>query len=222
MDRLALISGQNTGVVGRITMPSFFPPLGYIRESLLKGIVLEQIKYMTSYVAMETVDFADEWTQVQRKQQEKELRQAQKRLAQAEKRNDEIDDLLMRTYEDYAKGVLTLERYQKMSAKYEQEQTALKEEIATLVKIVRRKEETTDNFDRFMDLLRKYVGAGIEELTPTMVNEFVKKIIVHEADNSSGKRVQRVEITFNFIGDLDFPAVNQPITVTKGFNEKIA
>ena len=53
----------------------------YIRESVLKSIVLEQIRYMTSYVAMETVDFADEWTQSQRKQQEKELRQAQKRLA---------------------------------------------------------------------------------------------------------------------------------------------
>ena len=194
----------------------------YIREKVLKSIVLEQIRYMTSNVAMETVDFADEWTQVQRKQQEKELRQAQKRLAQAEKRNDEIDDLLIRTYEDYAKGVLTLERYQKMSAKYEQEQAALKEEIATLVKNVRREEETTDNFDRFMNLLRRYVGAGIEELTPTMVNEFVKKIIVHEADNSTGKRVQRVEIIFNFIGDLDLPAVNQSITVTKGFNEKIA
>ena len=194
----------------------------YIRESVLKSIVLEQIRYMTSYVAMETVDFADEWMKSRRKQQEKELHQAQKRLAQAEKRNDEIDDLLMRTYEDYAKGVLTLERYQKMSAKYEQEQAALKEEIATLVKNVRREEETTDNFDRFMDLLRKYVGAGIEELTPTMVNEFVKKIIVHEADNSTGKRVQQVEIIFNFIGDLDLPTVNQPITVTKGFNEKIA
>ena len=115
-----------------------------------------------------------------------------------------------------------MERYQKMSAKYEQEQAALKEEIATLVKNVRREEETTDNFDRFMNLLRRYVGAGIEELTPTMVNEFVKKIIVHEADNSTGKRVQRVEIIFNFIGDLDLPAVNQSITVTKGFNEKIA
>ena len=194
----------------------------YIRESVLKGIVLEQIRYMTSYVAMETVDFADEWTLSQRKQQEKDLRQAQKRIAQAQQRNDEIDDLLMRAYEDYAKGVLTLERYQKMSAKYEQEQAALKEEIATLVKNVRREEETTDNFDRFMDLLRRYVGSGIEELTPAMVNEFVKKIIVHEADNSAGKRVQQVESVFNFIGDLDLPAVNQQITVTKGFNEKIA
>ena len=194
----------------------------YVRESVLKSIVLEQIRYMTSYVSMETVDFADEWMRSQRKQQEKELHQTQKRLAQAEKRNDEIDDLLMRTYEDYAKGVLTLERYQKMSAKYEQEQANLKEEIATLVKNVRRETETTDNLDRFMDLLRRYIGPGIEELTPTMVNEFVKKIIVHEADSSSGKRVQQIEIIFNFIGELDIPTVNQPITVTKGFNEKIA
>ena len=55
-----------------------------------------------------------------------------------------------------------------------------------------------------------------------MVNEFVKKIIVHEADRSSGKRVQQIEIIFNFIGELDISTVNQPITVTKGFNEKIA
>ena len=40
----------------------------------------------------------------------------------------------MRTYEDYAKGVLSLERYQKMSARYEQEQRELTDEIATLDK----------------------------------------------------------------------------------------
>ena len=95
-------------------------------------------------------------------------------------------------------------------------------DYSTLVKNVRREEETTDNFDRFMDLLRRYVGAGIEELTPTMVYEFVKKIIVHEADKSSGKRVQKIEIIFNFIGELDFPAINQSIIVVKGLNEKTA
>ena len=155
---------------------------------------------MTSYVASEAVDFADEWMQSQRKQQEKELRQAEKRLAQVRKRSDEIDELLIRTYEDYAKGVLSLERYQKMSARYEQEQRELTDEIATLDKKVQREAEAKDSFDRFMDLLGKYVGADIEELTPTMVNEFVKKIIVHEADSSSGKRVQQIKIVFNFIG----------------------
>ena len=194
----------------------------YIREAVLKTIVLEQIVYMTSYVAAEAVDFAGEWMQSQRKRQENELQQAQKRMEQARKRSDEIDDLLTRAYEDYAKGILSLERYQKMSAKYEQEQKELADEISTLDKIVQRQEEASDHFNQFMNLLRKYVGAGIAELTPTIVNEFVKKIIVHEADNSSGKRVQKIEIIFNFIGELDFPAINQPIIVAKGLNEKTA
>ena len=191
----------------------------YVREAVLKSILLNQIKWMTSFVASEAVDFADEWMQSQRKQQEKELRQAEKKLAQARKRSDEIDDLLVRAYEDYAKGLLSLERYQKMSARYEQEQQELTDEIATLDKKVQRETEAKDSFDRFMALLGKYVGANIEELTPIMVNEFVKKIIVHEADSSSGRRVQQIEIVFNFIG-VDFPAVSQPITVTKGFSEK--
>jgi hypothetical protein len=34
----------------------------------------------------------------------------------------------------------------------------------------------------------------------------VERVIVHEADKSSGRRVQEVEIIFNFIGRFDLPA----------------
>lgn len=50
--------------------------------------------------------------------------------------------------------------------------------------------------------MQKYVG--IRELTPTIVNEFVQKIIVHAPDKSSGHRRQKVQIIFNFIGEFDF------------------
>lgn len=192
----------------------------YIRETVLQKIVLQHIQSITSYVTADAIDFADEWIRNERSKQEKELRQNQKRLTQARKRNDEIDDLVMRAYEDYAKNVLSLERYQKLSAKYEQEQKELTEEIATLVRKVRHEEETKDNFGRFLDLVSRYTN--IEELTPTIVNEFIKKIIVHEADKSSGKRTQQIEIVYNFIGGLDFPEINQPITVPNGLNEKTA
>lgn len=39
-------------------------------------------------------------------------------------------------------------------------------------------------------------------VTPTIVNEFVKKIIVHTPDKSSGHQVQKVQIIFNFIGEF--------------------
>ena len=37
-------------------------------------------------------------------------------------------------------------------------------------------------------------GVFIRELTPTIVNEFVKKIIVHAPDKSSGHRRQKIEL----------------------------
>ena len=58
------------------------------------------------------------------------------------------------------------------------------------------------------------------ELTPTMVNEFVKKIIVHEADNSSGKRVQKIEIIFNFVGQVDIPILTESVILERAPRKK--
>jgi type IV secretory pathway VirB10-like protein len=45
-----------------------------------------------------------------------------------------------------------------------------------------------------------------------MLNEFVEKIFVHEADKSSGERVQQVDIYLNFIGRFDVPEEEIPPT----------
>ena len=61
-------------------------------------------------------------------------------------------------------------------------------------------EQDKADFNSFAAVIRKYVG--IRELTPAIVNEFVKKIIVHAPDKSSGHRRQKIEIVWNFIGEL--------------------
>ena len=43
---------------------------------------------------------------------------------------------------------------------------------------------------------------GIIELTLTMVNKFIKKIIVHAPGKLSGQSVQKIPIIFNFIGEF--------------------
>ena len=63
-----------------------------------------------------------------------------------------------------------------------------------------RCERDKADFDGFAAVIRKYVG--ITELTPTIVNEFVKKIIVHAPDKSSGHRRQKIQIIWNFVGEL--------------------
>ena len=40
-----------------------------------------------------------------------------------------------------------------------------------------------------------------------MLNEFIEKIIVHESDKSTGKRVQQIDIHLNFIGMFDTPVI---------------
>ncbi len=60
----------------------------------------------------------------------------------------------------------------------------------------------------FAAIIRKYVG--IKELTPAIVNEFIKKIIVHAPEKVDGKRVQKVDIVFNFVGEINFLSATQP------------
>ena len=93
---------------------------------------------------------------------------------------------------DVVLGDLSRERYQKMSEGYEAEQERLKLEIAVAEEWVERREEMDSNLDRFFALTEKYVD--ILKLTPTIVNEFIKKSIVYAPDKSSGKRTQEIRI----------------------------
>ena len=52
--------------------------------------------------------------------------------------------------------------------------------------------------DAFVALTQKYVD--VPELTPTIVNEYIKKIEVFAPDKSSGKRVQHIHIKYDGIG----------------------
>ena len=128
------------------------------------------------------------------KRQKKELEQARKRIA-------ELDRIFKRIYEDDINGTISHERFLKLSAEYEAEQKELTEFVKVEQAAVDTYEQDRTDFDSFAAVIRKYVG--IRELTPTIVNEFVKKIIVHAPDKSSGHRRQKIEIVWNFIGELE-------------------
>ena len=96
-----------------------------------------------------------------------------------------------------------------MSADYEAEQERLKLEIEVIEEWVEQREEMNDGLDAFIALTQKYVD--VEELTQTIVNEYIKKIVVYAPDKSGGKRTQKVKIYFNFVDDVDIPVISEPI-----------
>ena len=183
----------------------------YIREDVLRDVVLERIRAVTEYIRADVEGFQEEWLMCRREEQEKSIREDKRRLEKAKKRLADIDKLITRIYEDMVLGSLSQERYQKMLEGYEAEQAALNNEVIGLEDWVATREEMEDNVDQFLALVERYVD--IPELTPTIVNEFIKKIIVHAPDKSSGKRTQEIRIIFNFLDEVELPEINGSVTV---------
>ena len=181
----------------------------YIREDVLRELVLERILAVNEYIREDAEGFQEEWLQCRRADQEKSIREDRKRVEQAKKRLADLDTIISRLYEDHVLGNLSLERYKKMSADYEAEQERLKLEIEVIGELVEQREEEGDNLDRFTELCRRYVD--VPKLTQTIVNEYIKKIVVYAPDKSSGKRVQKVKIYFNFVDDVEIPVISEPV-----------
>ena len=179
----------------------------YIREDVLRDVVLERIRAVTEYIWADVEGFQEIWLMCQREEQEKSIREDKRRLEKAKKRLTDIDKLITRIYEDMVLGNLSQERYQKMLEGYEAEQAALNNEVIGLEDWVATREEMEDNVDQFLALLEKYVD--IPELTTTIVNEFIKQIIVYAPDKSSGKRTQMVKIVFNFLEEVEVPVISE-------------
>ena len=180
-----------------------------IREEVLRDVVLERIRAVTEMIRSDVEGFQEDWLQCRREDQEKSIREDKRRLAQAKKRLADIDVLMTRIYEDMVLGNLSQERYQKMSEGYEAEQSNLNNEIIGLEDWVETREEMDNSFDQFAALVEKYVD--IPELTPTIVNEFIKKIIVYAPEKQGTKRIQKVRIIFNFLDELDTPEIGEPV-----------
>lgn len=113
---------------------------------------------------------------------EKEMKRRKREVGQAQKRIAELDRIFKRIYEDDISGAISHERFLKLSAEYEAEQRELEEKVKSKQQEVDTYEQNKSDFDSISAIIRKYVG--IKELTPTIVNEFIKKIIVHASEKS--------------------------------------
>lgn len=172
----------------------------FIRQAALSGLVLDHLKQTIQFVQ----DFEDEFVRAVMDKslmdQKKELSQKRRELAQAERRIAELDTLFQRIYEDNISGKLTDERFSKLSTSYEAEQRTLTDRANLLHSELDQEQEQAVNVAQFIALVRKYTN--IQELTPAVLNEFIERIIVHSPDRSTGHRTQKIDIVYNFVGQL--------------------
>ena len=106
-------------------------------------------------------------------------------------------------YEDNIEGKISDERFAKMSANYEAEQQTLESRTQELKEIINSEKENSLNADRFLKLVRKHTD--IKELTAEVLRELVEKVYVYQSKRIDGKKVQRIRIIYNCIGDFQTP-----------------
>ena len=134
----------------------------------------------------------------------RKLAAAAKQLEQVQSRIAELSRYIKRLYEDSVSGRITDERFMELSTDYEQEQATLKARAAELQAELGQAQEAAVNVEKFMAVVRKYTS--FEELTPTLLREFVEKIVVHECwKDEQGTRHQDIEIYYSFVGKVDLP-----------------
>ena len=175
----------------------------YVRVDFLEQVVLGEIRRLTKFASLYEDEFlkavighSQQAVETDRKLKEKELKTL---LA----RDEELDGLFERIYEDNVSGKLSDDRFARMSRRYEEEQKELAEKIKKLRSEIEKQSSQAMTTDMFISLVRKYTRA--RKLTPRMLNELVEKIEVYHAEKIDDVWEQRLRIHYNCVGEITIP-----------------
>jgi hypothetical protein len=180
----------------------------HISTTNLREIVLEAIRSVSQYVKANEQEFLQLVREESESQTAEGAKESKRKLARDKKRVTELDKLIKQIYEDKVSGSLSPKRFEVLSRDYEAEQEQLETEIAEAETSLAAFAEDTGKAERFIEIVRKYTD--FSELTAAMLNEYVSKILVFEAERINNRRKQKVEVHLNFIGQFNVPTDGEP------------
>jgi DNA invertase Pin-like site-specific DNA recombinase len=175
----------------------------YITSRATARLVLKTIRRVASYAKDNELDFVAEIREASEVRHEKAVKDNRKLLTKLRRRTGELNGLVRKLYEGNATGKIPDRHFERMLAEYDEELGATEARTRELQAAIDSYNADSARADRFLEMAKRYTD--FDELTVPMLNEFVEKIVVHEADRTSGKRAQKVDIYLNFIGNFDVP-----------------
>ena len=124
--------------------------------------------------------------------------QTEKERKRLEARNQEIDGMFLSLYTDKAKGILTEQRFMKLTAALEQESN--QKRLHDLAVMQSRADTQESEVRTFIKEIRRY--SAIEVLDEAVLNRLISKILIGEVKKVDGQKVQEVRIVYNFVGEI--------------------
>ncbi|MFW3578370.1 recombinase family protein [Vagococcus fluvialis] len=173
----------------------------YIRKSELESLVLLELNALIGEVDFDENAFLQKLTQQFEIDSSNPSNKQKQSLLNDERRNEEIDQIIQRLYEDNLSGKLSDERFIKMSQGYEKEQSELQLRINQLKKELSQQSNQLADIERFMGRIKKYTE--LKELTIEVANELIDRIIIHKPEGNKRNRIMKIDVHYNFVGKLD-------------------
>ncbi len=188
----------------------------YIREKVIYKLVLENMQRVFLNIQAYEKEFARKQMDCYTEEKRKELAVKRRELDKIKKRISEIDDLILKIYEDNVSKKISDERFEMFSKRYETEQQELKAKIPELEAYLSAETDKTDNLQKFIAKVKQVTSPT--ELTSELVNEFIEKIVVSSPHYLDGKRYQLIDIHYKGVGIIK---MQTPEEFEKGFQGKM-
>ena len=174
----------------------------YIRYDVLYQAVLERLQYWAKAVQQDEEKVLHKIQKVGNAERIREKKKKASALRKAENRQNEIDRLFAKMYEDRACEKITERNFIMLSGKYQKEQIELEQQITNLREELSKMEQDMIGAEKWIELIKEY--SVPKELTAPLLNAMIEKILIHEATtNEENERIQEIEIYYRFIGKVD-------------------
>ena len=166
----------------------------------LYDLVLKDIQELAAMALQDADAFYSRLCRRMERQYQTDASEVQRECEKLEVRNQEIDDLFLNLYTDKAKGILSEQRFLKLTSAMEQEQEANRKRLQDLSLLIRRTESQESDVQTFIHEIRQY--AAIQELDEAMLHRLISRIVVGEMKKVDGQKQQEVKIIYNFVGEI--------------------
>ncbi len=173
----------------------------FIKASTLDSLVDEAIRKVAAYVLKDEQAFLQQVKELTSASQAVVQTDSKKELVTAKKRIAELDNFIKKLYEGNASGKIPDRQFEKLMAQYDTEQQELEARVAEIEAKISELRQEEERGEMFVRLVKRY--RDFTEITQTMLNEFIDKIVIFEATGGrTVNRSQRIDIYFNFIGQF--------------------
>ena len=166
----------------------------------LHELVLNDIQELAAQAMKDSDAFYQRLSRRMENQYRTDTSAVRAEIRRLEERNQEIDDVFLNLYTDKSKGIISEQRFLKLTDAMEQEQNSNKTRLSELNLLLHQSDEQESDVHAFIEEIRKY--AAIKELDEVVLNRLIKKIMIGEVQKVDGQKIQEVKIIYNFVGEI--------------------